>query len=292
MNVKKVKLADVQDGTVSYADFRKEMLGAVAELEAKHTSFETAVPFYACIDQKFDGGKSQDLLFVIGDLKAEWKPYLNSQLKDGAQKKKILWGTCYFENVNGENTIQICPTKGSAKLVKISKAGKALFKKADVCLAIPKGLARPEDLENEGAEEENEENSENPNSTTKENEPTQNSGDKELKNLQSTWAEIASTHGTLKDIKDPKILAQAIYKLHDLSAAFNLAKTQYNDLLKDADATEKAMPGITQKIAEMKAKLDENPKYQAIFKIGDSFKKRVQRLNQVLTAIGQETITI
>lgn len=294
MNVKKVKLSDVQEGTVNYQAFRKEMLGAVEEMETKHTSLETAVPFYACMGQKFEK-EVDELLFLIGDLKTEWKAYINVQAK-GPNKKQVLAGNCYFEIVNGQRTLQICPLKGSAKIVKLSKAGKVLFKKADVVLGIPAGLARPEDLENEEPEIEKEEKDQNPNSNTKtdnkENEPSLTPGEKELKVLQSTWAEIAATNGTLKDIKDSKILAQAIYKLHDLSALFNLTQTQYNDLSKDPNATEKALPGIAQKIAEMNAKMDANTQYQAIFKIGDAFKNRIQRLNKVLTAIGEETITI
>lgn len=293
MNVKKVKLADVQDGSVNYAAFRKEMCDAIGEMEAKHTSLETAVPFYACIGQKFDKDL-EDLLFLIGDLKTEWKAYLNTQTK-GPNKKMVLMGNCYFEVVNGQRTLQICPLKGSAKVAKLSKAGKTLFKKPDVVLGIPAGLARPEDLEPEELDEKTP-NGENPNpntnTDTKENEPTLTPGEKELKVLQATWADIAATNGTLKDIKDSKILAQAIYKLHDLSALFNLTKTQYNDLSKDPDATEKAMPGITQKIADMNAKMEANAQYQNIFKIGDAFKNRIQRLNKVLAAIGEETITI
>lgn len=176
MNVKKIKLEDVKDGSLSFDVVRKEFVKSIMAMEGTHNSMDTAVDFYACIDQSYDNGKSQDLLFTLGALKTTWKPHINGQCKDGSQKKKVLWGQCYLEVIDGQKTLQLIPQKGSAKLNKISKAGKMLFKKAGVILGIAAGVAYEEDQE-----EDNEENVETTNTTDSKGNPDSTNKEAETK---------------------------------------------------------------------------------------------------------------
>jgi hypothetical protein len=280
MNVKKIKVDEVKDGSVKFEVCKKEFVKCVKEMETAYNDFDNMVTFYACLDQEFDQGKTTNLLFLLGKRKPEWKPFVNGQLKDGKEKKKVLIGNCYLEIKDGKKILQLSPTKGAAKLSKLIKGGKTLFKKAGVTLAIPGDLAREEDEETV-VENEN---------TKKEVVLTPNQ--KVAKKLKNTWAEIAKISVSLKTIKEAPLKAQALYKLHDLNKFFVNSMIKYNELEGDNNATENLLPGIAMKAAALKKRLDENSKNQAIFKLGDSFKKRVKKLNSLLNELDQPRIKV
>lgn len=288
MDVKKIKLEHVKDGSLKYELVRKELQKCITEMESKHTDFDNSTEFYAYLDQTYDNGKTQDLLFVIGSLKTSWKPHVNAQYKDGTQKKMVLAGDCYLEIINGQKTLQLIPQKGAAKFPKITKAGKALFKKAGIVLNIPKEFATEELMEDE-------------------KEPTTKPTEKEDKNLDGSptpyksetakaldkiWAEFKSISTSLKELKDPSLKVQAHYQLIKLNEKFVQTMIQYNEEEGNNNATEKLLPGVAAKIAGIKKQLDENASMANLVILGDTFKKKVERLNQLLTALKQPTIDI
>lgn len=136
MKIKKITLAEVQAGSLQAALHKKELLKAIQIMEKEHAQADQAVDFFLKMDQTFDGvGDKPELLCLLGQRKNEWKSFLKEEVK--TNKKQVLMGQCYLQNnEKGENELCLIVEKGNAKLDKIFKAGKTLFKKAKISLKL------------------------------------------------------------------------------------------------------------------------------------------------------------
>lgn len=268
MDVKKIKLAAVKEGSLKTDLHRKEFVKAIEALHNEHTSFDTALPFYLCLDQTFDKGKKNSLLFIIGNRKNEWKQYLATQAKDSKQKKNILWGCCYIDLSSKKPTLRLAPDKGNAKKInKINQQGKELFKKAGIVLDWEKGIVLEDTDQAEKAE----------NDAKKQQLATE---------LKSIWNEVSITNKELNIAKDGKTKFKHRFHLLELATQFEKLSNQYNTLAADTNATETLLPKASKQLANLKTKLEENPKIQEVNKNVDAFKTRISRINKLLQEAG------
>lgn len=213
MKVKKIKLEEVQQGTIKEAVHKKEFIRAIKEMEANFTNFEDQLDFFFRMDQDFDNGKSKGLLCVIGTRKNEWKKFLKDELKNN--KKQTLAGYCFLDVSNGEKVLQLIPKKGSAKLDKLFKDGKVLFKKEKVRLQIAEGF-------DAATLEEDEEIT--PDSPAEEPSPA----DALFEEVQQGYRQLVELAKNLKSNTDKAALSQSIYKVHALKTELEAKLVAHN----------------------------------------------------------------
>ena len=273
MDVKKIKLIEVKDGSLKTDLHRKEFVKCTNALKKEHTSFDLALPFYLCLDQTFDKGKKNGLLFIIGNRKNEWKQHLATQAKDSKQKKNVLWGSCYIDLSENKPILRIAPEKGNAKINKINQQGKDLFKKAGIVIDFEKGIVI-EDADQVQQEE---------------NTAQKQQLEKELKDI---WSDVGKTKKELDAATDRKEKFKHQFHLLELATQFAAKSTAYNTLSNDSNATETLLPKVTSQLANIKTRLEENPRMQEVNKNTDAFKARIARINHLLNAANLTPITL
>lgn len=276
MDTKKIKVNAAQDGSLKFELVRKEFVKGVKIMAQEHNALGQEVPFYICLEQEFDQGKNQAALIMLGDRKKDWKDHIKVQYKNAAQRKKILWGTCFLEVEEGAKTLQLIPEKGNAKFPMIKKEVKPFLKKAGVAINLLKSLQ---------PQEQDDSSQDSGGAAEADNDP------KALlaAQLKKEAAAAKKQYAALSSMSDKKELTKAIYQLHALCERFQQSQQEYDSLDKEG-AAEAFFPKGVQYMRNMDQKLQE--KYGKVIIIGDAFKKQVAKLNKILTAVGKPTINI
>ena len=108
---------------------------------------ETAVSVFVKRNHQFACGATHPFILVC-KMTPDWNKQVKTELK--GDKKLLIAGKGYYDE--GTATVQVTPSKGTAKIDKVNKEAKSLFKKAKLAFALASGVVQPKD-ENEEQEE-------------------------------------------------------------------------------------------------------------------------------------------
>jgi hypothetical protein len=277
MKLKKIKLLQLENGSLSYKVMMKEFVNAISKMETDFNAVQNQVKFYICLEQDFDNGKLQNMLFAIGERNSKWKKYINKQVKDGKQKKKILYGTCFLEiQENGGKILQLTVEKGNAKLNKIIKGGKPLFKKTGLSIEVFSGVIEEDESEEQIIEE-------NVDSKKEKSAP-----EKKLDVLiKSKAMEIIRMANGLSKIKDKKELIRTVYNIRVFRKALNSEIEKFDNLSESKEDSKKMLADMIPKLTEIDLVLK---KHDKLFKKVDGAKKMIVELNAILEKMGEAAI--
>jgi uncharacterized protein (DUF697 family) len=110
MSVKPIIDKPTSLATTVYKDFSSKFLKTMRKLAKKHTSQETAVPFYLELEAEFKASE-KGFLFLAGKMNA-WKKFS----KENATKKEAVRGYCYITTDDkGWLLINVMPVAGKLK---------------------------------------------------------------------------------------------------------------------------------------------------------------------------------